>query len=303
MRPQPYQKEKKEPMRRTGKQKMKSWDLDSKQESGEEPMQESTESEEDLYPKKREFTRMREKEGRSGMKDRSPDEGYRADRSRSPQNMPRPKDVRDINVEKSVPKKFRREEDEWESILMSESEDEEVSESQMMMEKYRPKLLRTDGRNLRMEKERSRDTRESTCPALGRCRTLVNEGKMQREKEMKNLGEALSRLGGVSTSPAKQTTRNIKLPFPKQFAGNPDQLQEFETKFRAYTSFVRVDEEEACELLGSYLTEEAARWFQKLPPEKKLTLKSLFKELRKRFSPEQRKKEIIDPRGDGAQNG
>ena len=42
--------------------------------------------------------------------------------------------------------------------------------------------------------------------------------------------------------------------------------------------------------MGSYLTEEAARWFQKLPSEKKLTLKSLFKEMRKKFSPEQRKR-------------
>ena len=47
------------------------------------------------------------------MKNRSPDEGYRADRSRSPQNMPRPKEVRDIEVEKSVPKQIRKDEVEW----------------------------------------------------------------------------------------------------------------------------------------------------------------------------------------------
>ena len=115
-------------------------------------------------------------------------------------------------------------------------------------------------------------------------------GEVYNAKDLTGIDSALGQIIRRMEDLAQTNTRNsLKLPHLKQFSGNAEQLQEFEMKFRIYVRFAPITDQEACELLGLYLAEDAARWFYNHPGCEKGNLDQLFNGLNNRFNPEQRK--------------
>ena len=232
------------------------------------PRHQDSYSEEDPDDDRTEYASTQTKRSYKGSEEEALESAYDADESRSLQELRRPKGkIKDpkgkqkLTTKMDYPRndtsKTREKLTDWDNLDESSEED-----SQSASREKQPRLMRTDDR----------------------------DSQLDGRSDMRKLERGISRMGRTSSSQPSQSPRNVKVPFLKQFAGNPDQLQEFEMKFRTYAAIMKFSREEACQLVGSYLTDDAARWFMKIPSEKKQSLDQLFMELKNKFSPEQRKR-------------
>ena len=69
-------------------------------------------------------------------------------------------------------------------------------------------------------------------------------------------------------------------------------MPNFESKFRSYAKLHKQDGPDACEVLYTYLEEEAARWYKTLPKSETSDLETVFIKMKERFYPEGRRRLI-----------